>query len=352
MAWVVAVAAADTALLWLDRAEGWALAVYAVATALAMAVSPRRPLAAFLVALTLALQTGGSYALLVCTGYQAGHGISARRDMILASLASVVHLGVLLTIAQRASLAAEPFVVLARVVVLTALPVLAGRYLARQREHQRRERELTAERERLRERLRIARDMHDSLGHLLGLVSVQAAALEVADLPAEQRGAVRGLAGTARTAMAELHEVVGALRHADRPGLTGIDELVARARAAGLTVTVERTGSAAPFAEPDAGHAAHQVVQEGLTNAAKHAPGAPIRVSLDWQPDALLVGVANPASGPATSAAPGRPGGAGLAGLSERVRAAGGLLRVHAQPYEFRLVAMLPLAQDTVGAPA
>ncbi|WP_165977261.1 sensor histidine kinase [Nonomuraea diastatica] len=349
MAWVVAVAAADTALLWLVGTEGWALAAFAAVTGLAMAVSPRRPLAAFLVALSLAVLTGGSYALLVCTGYQAGHRISWRRDAIVAFVATVAHLGALLMIAQRTAFAPDPFVVLARAGVLTALPVLAGRYLAQQREHQRRERELTAERERLHERLRIARDMHDSLGHLLGLVSVQAAALEVAALPAEQRGTVRSLASTARTAMAELHEVVGALRHADRPGVEGIDELVARAAAAGLTVTVERSGSAAPLAEADAGHAAHRVVQEGLTNAAKHAPGAPIRVSLDWQPDALLVSVANPAvtrTGRVTS------GGVGLAGLSERVRAAGGLLRVHAEPYEFRLVAMLPLAQGAVGAPA
>ncbi|MGP3936798.1 sensor histidine kinase [Nonomuraea sp. KM88] len=345
MAWVVAVAAADTALLWLAGTEGWVLAAFAAVTGLAMAVSPRRPLAAFLAALSLAVLTGGSYALLVCTGYQAGRRMSARRETIVAFAATVAHLGAILMIAQRTALAPEPFVVLARAGVLTALPVLAGRYLAQQREHQRRERELIAERE----RLRIARDMHDSLGHLLGLVSVQAAALEIAALPAEQRGAVRSLAGTARTAMAELHEVVGALRHADRPGVEGIDELVARAAAAGLAVTVERSGSAAPLAKPDAGHAAHRVVQEGLTNAARHAPGAPIRVSLDWQPDALLVSVANPA---VTRTGQATPGGAGLAGLSERVRAAGGLLRVHAEPHEFRLVAMLPLAQDTVGAPA
>ncbi|MFC5835801.1 sensor histidine kinase [Nonomuraea insulae] len=323
---VVAVVAADATLVWLDgRAAGWALIAYATVTALVMAASPRLPSAAFLGALTMAVLTGGSFALLIYTGYRAGQRIATRRDVAVTAGAVLTYLGMVLMMAERSAI--EPAPVLARVVLLTVLPVMAGRYLAQQRE-------LTA----ARERLRIARDMHDSLGHLLSLVSVQAAALEVGALPPEQKLAVRGLAGSARAAAAELHAVVSTLRRG--PGVEGIDGLVQRFRAAGGAVAYERSG--VPVAVTGS-RAAYRVVQEGLTNAAKHAPGAPVRVSLDWEPDALLVTVSNPASG-----RHGVPGN-GLAGLAEQVRAEGGLLRVHDEQEEFRLVAMLPAA---VGAAA
>ncbi|WP_066936315.1 response regulator transcription factor [Microtetraspora fusca] len=79
--------AADTALLWLDGTRGWTLAAYAVAVALTMAAMNRLPFAAFLAALVLAVLTDGSLALLVCTGFQAGHRISARRDVVVTACA-------------------------------------------------------------------------------------------------------------------------------------------------------------------------------------------------------------------------------------------------------------------------
>ncbi|MFI7704231.1 sensor histidine kinase [Nonomuraea sp. NPDC049480] len=345
---VAAVVVADTALLWLDGTQGWLLAAYAGAVALAMAAMNRLPFAAFLAALALAVLTGGSLALLTCTGFQAGHRISARRDLVVTAGALSAYVCVLLLAVQRSPGAEEPWISLARVVVLTALPLLVGRYVAEQREHLRRERALIAEQERLRERLRIAHDMHDSLGHLLSLVSVQAAALEVAPLPSDRQRAVRGLADTARAAAAELHEVVNALRRHDAHGLEEIDDLVARSRAAGASVTIETRGEAVPLMDPGASHAAYRVVQEGLTNAVKHASGEPITVSLDWQPDALLISVANPVSRRSPSAGGGS--GSGLRGLTERVAAAGGLLRVHPGSREFRLVAMLPLVPALAGA--
>ncbi|WP_188196188.1 sensor histidine kinase [Nonomuraea sp. SYSU D8015] len=345
-----AVVVADTALLWLDGTRGWPLAAYAVAVGLTMAATHRLPFAAFLAALGLAVLTGGSLAVLACTGFQAGHRISARRDAVVTACALSAYVCVLLLAVERSPGGPEPWISLARVVVLTALPLLAGRYVAQQREHLRRERALVAEQERLRERLRIAHDMHDSLGHLLSLVSVQAAALEVSAAPPEQRQAVRALAGTARAAAAGLHEVVNALRSHDAPGLEDIDDLVARSRAAGAPVRIETSGESAPLGDPKASHAAYRVVQEGLTNAVKHASGTPITVSLDWQPDALLISVTNPVPRRPPSTGGGGGGGNGLDGLSERVAAAGGLLRVHPGPREFRLVAMLPLVPVLAGA--
>ncbi|WP_171074511.1 sensor histidine kinase [Nonomuraea basaltis] len=343
---IAAVVVADTALLWLDGTEGWTLAACAVAVALTMVAMNRLQFAAVLAALVLAVLTGGALALLACTGFQAGHRISARRDVVVAACALSAYVCVLLLVVQRSPGGQEPLISLARVVILTALPLLAGRYVAQQREHLRRESALIAEQERLRERLRIAQDMHDSLGHLLSLVSVQAAALEVSPLPPDQQRAVGGLADTARAAAAELHEVVNALSSHDAPGLDDIDGLVARSRAAGATVMIETSGEAVPLIDPKASHAAFRVVQEGVTNAVKHTSGTPITVSLDWQPDALLVSVANPMPRRASSSG----GGSGLHGLTQRVTAAGGLLQVHPGPREFRLVAMLPLVPVLAGA--
>lgn len=340
---VAVVVLADATLLWLDGTTGWGLAAYAVVTALVMALSVRVPFLALVVAVPMAVVSGASLALLVCTSYQAGRRMLSRRDAVVTIAVAVAYVGLLLMIAHRDALRPDPWPGLARAVVLVVLPVMAGRYLTRQDEYLRRERELVAERERLRERLRIARDMHDSLGQALSLVSVQAAALEVASLPPDQLRVVRDLAGAARAAMDELHVAVGRLRRDDSPGLEAIDALVAEFRRAGVAVRLERSGRAAPLGGADAGHTAYRVVQEGLTNASKHAPGSTVTVSLDWQPDALLLGVDSAARGPADTAS---TGGSGLTGLAERVHLAGGLLRIHDEPHTFRLVAMLPLALE------
>lgn len=338
---LLAVVVADTGSRWLEGTSAAGLAGHAALTALVMLLAARRPLVAFPVAVTAALVTGGALALLACTSYQAGRHVTSRRGLALTVVAAFAYPAVLLVPTQR--LASEPWPALARVALLVALPLVAGVHLANQTERLRRERRLHGERERTRERRRIAVDMHDSLGRWLSLVSVQAAALEVAPLPADQRPVARNLAHAARTAVDELHAVVATLR--DSPGLDGVDEVVAQFRRAGVAVTVERSGSARPLATGDAGHAAYRVVQEGLTNAARHAPGAPVVVSLDWQPDALLLGVANPTRAGVRGAR-----GTGLAGLSERVRSAGGLLRVHEEPDGFRLIAMLPVVPDRVEA--
>ncbi|WP_367130108.1 sensor histidine kinase [Saccharothrix sp. HUAS TT1] len=328
---LLAVVVADTGLAWLGGTAGPALAGAAVLTAVVLVLAARRPLAAFPVAVAMALVTGGSPALLAVTSYQAGRRVASRRDLTLVVAAGFAYPAFLALSTQRP--ATEPWPALARAGLLVALPLAAGVHFTRQ-----------AEWERTRERLRIAVDMHDSLGRWLSLVSVQAAALEVAPLPDDQRPVARDLAHAARSAVDELHAVVATLRAG--PGLGGVDEVVAQFRRAGVRVVVERSGGARPMAG-DAEHAAYRVVQEGLTNAARHAPGAPVAVSLAWQPDALLVGVTNPVVDAEAGGSVGVPGGGtGLAGLTDRVRSAGGLLLVRAEPDAFRLTAMLPLAPD------
>ncbi|GAA1814597.1 hypothetical protein GCM10009682_39620 [Luedemannella flava] len=331
------------------RPPWWALAAGATALVAVLWAGHRRPLVAFVVAQGAWVLTGQGHVLLLWAAYRTGRATLTRRGTAMAAGAALGGLG-----AGALVRSAEPDVVAQHVfgfVAFVALPMLVGRYLAqherlvstldRENRHLRWRRDALAEQARLRERVRIARDMHDSLGHRLSLVSVQAAALEVGPLPPAQRAAVTQLAASARAAMAELNEVVATLRtgeDAPAPGIGAVDGLVDRFRAAGQPVT--RRDAGPPRALPDgASHAAYRVVEEGLTNVAKHAPGSPVTVSLTWEPDALLVTVANPVPpGPPAGGATGH----GIAGLAERVGAAGGVLDHRRDGGEFRLFAMLP----------
>ncbi|MFT2015370.1 sensor histidine kinase [Streptomyces sp. 796.1] len=252
--------------------------------------------------------------------------------------------------------------------VFVVVPGLAGRYSAQRRTlvdtlreynaQMLRERTMVAEQARMRERQRIAQDMHDSLGHQLVLMSVHSGALEVdRELTDHQRAAVRVLREASVAAMHELREVVGLLRdgtwsaepaaegEAATRGVAGIDGLVAASRAAGTEVELRRTGTPCPLAST-VDHAAYRVAQEGLTNAHKHAPGAAITVELRYEPDSLIVEVAN-GPVPASTGAPHSvvSGGQGLTGLSERTRLIGGMLHASATAAGgFRLAGVLPYA--------
>jgi signal transduction histidine kinase len=354
---------ADTGLLVAAQqgaAPVWAVAGYAVAAAGAVALRRWSPVAAFAAAVVLALLSGAGFAMLLWSAYHAGRAVVSRTDAAIAAGAVLGGLGAQVA-ARGFDTRAVPAAV-ATSVVFAILPLLVGRYLAQQErlvaaldEHNRqlrRHRQVVAEQERLRERLRIARDMHDSLGHRLSLVSIQAAALEVAGLEPRHQEAVGQLARAARGAMTELYDLVGALRgpDADRPGVAGLGALLTGFRAAGLPVTLRERGRPRPLT-PAAGEAVYRVVEEGLTNAAKHAAGERVTVDLEWERDAVLLTVANrvrsrPAG--ATAAA----GGHGLPGLAERVRLAGGFLDHGPAGDRFRLVAMLPAVHADTGPPA
>ncbi|MFF2045825.1 sensor histidine kinase [Kitasatospora sp. NPDC058170] len=192
-----------------------------------------------------------------------------------------------------------------------------------------REQQLVAEQARLRERARIAQDMHDALGHDLSLIALRAGALKLApDLAPPHREAAQEIRAGVAAAVERLGEVIGILRDerdeaAARPADTGIPPLVEEAVAAGLDVRLTVTGE--PGGLPRAAeHAAFRVVQEALTNAAKHAPRAPVTVRLAYTADGARIRVANGPSPTGLPAALPGGGGRGLIGLAERVRLAGG----------------------------
>jgi signal transduction histidine kinase len=354
---------ADTAVQVAGHRPGWplwAVPVYALAVALVVALGSRVPAAALVTALVFASLTGGTYVLLLWASYHAGRTVMSRRGTALAAGAVLGWLCVQIADGPVDARAVSGLV--SACLVFVALPLLAGRYLAQherlvsalnQNNRQlRTEREVLAEQERLRERLRIAQDMHDSLGRWLSLVSIQAAALEVSVLPLRQRQAVAQLAGAARGAMDELYELVGLLRKEDvrdrhQPGAEAISKLVAEFQAAGVPVTLQRHGR--PEQLPAAAdHAAYRMAEEGLTNAAKHAPGRPVTVNVQWEPGALLLTIVNeiPDREAAQSSVPGA--GQGLPGLAQRIRLAGGFLDHTLSGRLFRLFAMLPTAAGQV----
>ncbi|MCD0443779.1 histidine kinase [Glycomyces sp. A-F 0318] len=196
-----------------------------------------------------------------------------------------------------------------------------------------------------RERLRLARDMHDRIGRRLGLAALQAAALEVRETDPERRAEARQVGDTVRAAVEDLHGLVAVLRGDGPPADTGplldpaaVAALAAQFVEAGVAVELRQSGEPGPV--PAAGaRAAYAVLEEGMANAAKHAPGRPITATVTWEDDALLVAVENEVAG---SAGPAGPGGHGLVGLRERMDAAGGLLDCRVEDGRFRLSAMLP----------
>jgi signal transduction histidine kinase len=237
--------------------------------------------------------------------------------------------------------AAELTSVLFILVVTVVLPWLAGRYRRQQallveaeRERVRqleREQEHVAERARLHERGRLAADLHDSLGHELALIALRAGALELSpELAARHQEAAGEMRASAVAATDRLRQALEMLR--DRDEVPPVDEVVARARGAGMTVTLD-----GPPAMPGlVDQAVRRVVREALTNAAKHAPGAPVTVAITAVKHQVTVHIANPAGPPATT-------GSGLVGLRERLRLLGGRLDTAYRDGMFHLTAQVPV---------
>jgi signal transduction histidine kinase len=191
------------------------------------------------------------------------------------------------------------------------------------------------------ERRRIAREMHDVLAHRLSLLSVHAGALEFRpDAPPEEVTEAAGvIRATAQTALQELRDVIGVLREDSeevspeppQPTLAELPALIEESRAAGMRVNARLDALDGEDVHAALGRTAYRIVQEGLTNARKHAPGATVDVSIsaDSGMDLVVEVVSrHPVGVPIGTAAERLPGaGTGLVGLTERVELAGGELR-------------------------
>ncbi|MGP4113331.1 sensor histidine kinase [Streptomyces sp. 4N509B] len=224
-----------------------------------------------------------------------------------------------------------------------------------------REQAIVAEQTRLRERARIAQEMHDSLGHDLSLLAVRAGALEyTAGLNEEQRAGVAELRSGTAAALERLHDIIGVLRETEEedrgaptdPVGEGLDDLVDRCRASGMDVTLHRPGPASGAGRPPlVEQALHRIAREALTNAAKHAPGAPVRITVEGSGGDTTVRIVNgPPPEVSPPASPAVGSGRGLVGIRERAHLLGGTLAaVATADGGFRVEARLPHRPDHPG---
>ncbi|WP_435127154.1 sensor histidine kinase [Actinacidiphila sp. bgisy144] len=184
------------------------------------------------------------------------------------------------------------------------------------------------------ERMRIARELHDAVAHHMAVAHAQAgtAAHLAATHPEQARKILTDLVGTTSSALLELRATVGVLRQTDgpqadplepTPGLDRLPRLTAACESAGLTVTVTTDGTVRPLS-PGVDLTAYRIIQEALTNAAKHASDRTARVHLTYTDTHLRLTVANDGP-PGPPALPG--GGYGLMGMRERAHSVGGDLR-------------------------
>ncbi|QGV78240.1 sensor histidine kinase [Streptomyces ficellus] len=199
------------------------------------------------------------------------------------------------------------------------------------------------------ERAAIARELHDVVAHSVSMIAVQAesATYTTPGLSPQARDALQQIAGTARSSMTELRRLLGVLRTgtdgrvatAPQPTLAGLDELVAQHRAVGGSAEL-RVGGDRVVLPAGWELSAYRIVQEALTNARRHAPGAHTVVDVGWGADRLTISVTDDGPGPA-----GEPDGAGhgLAGMRERAALLGGSVTAGPGPDGgFRIRAELP----------
>ncbi|MBS1880241.1 MAG: histidine kinase [Actinobacteria bacterium] len=198
------------------------------------------------------------------------------------------------------------------------------------------------------ERTRLARELHDSAGHAINTILVQAGAARVLrdSDPERSRAAVDAIESLARETIDDIDRIVGALREdgpaarSPTPGVERIGDLVATQRLAGVEVTLRESGEGEPPAA--IGRAAYRIAQEALTNAARHGAG-PVEIVLERGPEAVLLTVVNPVGANGGT----RPGGGlGIVGMRERATLAGGSLEAAREGDRFRLRAVLPYDRE------
>jgi signal transduction histidine kinase len=342
-----------------QRGELHPLAGLVAAVACGALVARRRwPLAAFGVSavsaeIYLAVYQGhqGSTVLVapLIAVYTVAEAGGRRSAMAFGTIGVLALAGFHMVISPSARLGADNLALVA----LGALAVAAGDasrsrrgYLAeaqaraRLAEH---DRDVEAARQVIEERLRIARELHDVVGHHLALINVQAgvAAHLMNDRPEQAREAVAQIRTASRSALGELRDTIGLLRRpGEQPpvepvtGLAGLPELLAAFRRAGLVIDERVLGTVRPVAAAT-DLAAYRVIQESLTNVCKHAGPATVVVSRHYEPETLRIVVDNAAPGaarnrpaqipPAADGLGGHDaGGHGVAGMRERVATLGG----------------------------
>jgi signal transduction histidine kinase len=337
---------------------------------LALGIATATVLAA--TALPAAYQLTG-IGVLVCA-YTAATLLPRRQTMILLGLAAALHaIGGIVSVwlGGRVDLVATYWansgdsagsLVLASLATF-ALPGLIGLYigthraytaeLARRVDRLESERELREAAAAAEERGRIARELHDIAAHDLSAIVVQAGAADrlLDREPDRARDALRSIRSQGRRTLTAMRELVGVLRTTDtadvpppQPSLSTLDTLVTAARQTGMTVSLRIRGSVASLS-PATDVAAYRLVQEAVTNARQHAPGAAVDITVDYRENDVTLTVHNGPGAPPDGVP--SEGGHGLLGMRERVRHRGGDLTVGPTDGGWEVVARLPVGDPT-----
>ena len=287
----------------------------------------------------VSLATGGVWVQIMLVG-------------VLSVVSSEIHVGLNPTVQT------DPrWLTLAAGIVFTSATLAWGMYIGSRRELmwtlRRRaevaeaERDLRASQSRIQERGRIAREMHDVLAHRISQISVRAGAMSYrTDLSRdEMRDSAGVIRESAHDALTDLRGVLGVLRdlgepqHAPQPTYVDLADLVDDARRSGMRIAYADTVADVPV--PDsAGRTMYRIVQEGLTNTHRHAPGAGLEVDLEGTPQEGITVVMRNGLGFGRSSSPGS--GLGLIGLTERANLRGGRLEHGIQDRDFVLRAWIP----------
>src|SRR5579862_6395828 len=246
---------------------------------------------------------------------------------------------------------ANDALLLAGWLLAVAIAAEATRFRAERVAATRANRQIDQRRHQSEERLRIARDLHDVIGHNISLINVQASmGLDLMDAQPEQaRAALTAIKSASKEALEELRTMLTTLRHNDdgaprapAPGLDRLPELIELTRAAGLNVDVEVAGTAPPL--PAGVHlAAYRIIQESLTNVARHAGRARVTVRVTYDDADMRLEIDDDGKAPAGGAtAIGT--GSGITGMRERAAALGGELSAgFRRGGGFRVSARLPV---------
>jgi signal transduction histidine kinase len=267
--------------------------------------------------------------------YTLGRRVELERALLAAAVGLL--LGVVLVLADTGPITASQVIFLA---VISAAPFGAGvavrnreleseehadRAERLEREQEERERAAVAE-----ERARLARELHDMIGHAVSVITVQAGAarLLLDDDPEKARGPLQAIEDTGHETLAEMRRLIGILRDmgepglAPQPGLGQLDRLVQGVRDSGLPVELHREGDPAATLPPDIDLAAYRIVQEALTNALKHGGRGPTTVTVQFALHSLALEIES------TGGTGVKGNGHGLVGMRERVTQCGGELHV------------------------
>jgi signal transduction histidine kinase len=243
-------------------------------------------------------------------------------------------------------------------VLLVSIPLLAAEAIRTHRSYLQvlqervelaeRTREQEARQRMEQERLRIARELHDLVAHTLTEINVQAGVAAERLEAGVARAAMERIEDASHRAIGELRAVLGVLRDPQQPGapllpapgVMEIPDLVIRARDAGLDACLQVVGEQPPRLADGSSLAAYRIIQESLTNARRHAPGAPVTIGVTFGSERMSILVQNPSAG--RDRDDDTVAGVGLQGMYERAAAAGGILTAGHTQQRFTVHADLP----------